>query len=87
MPLPRSSIINASSSGDHLDCFLAGDSAAWPEWRRLAGTELDVLTGKGVTVGTGFGAGTDIAGAMGAGGSGFGGRVDAEVTGAVSSSS
>lgn len=26
MPPPRSSIINASSSGDHLDCFLAGGS-------------------------------------------------------------
>lgn len=26
MPLPRSSMIKASSSGDHLLCFLAGDS-------------------------------------------------------------
>ena len=26
IPLPRSSIIKASSSGDHLLCFLAGDS-------------------------------------------------------------
>lgn len=27
MPLPLNSIIKASSSGDHFDCFLAGDSA------------------------------------------------------------
>ena len=28
IPLPRSSMIKASSSGDHLLCFFAGDSAA-----------------------------------------------------------
>jgi hypothetical protein len=41
MPLPRSSMILASSSGDHLDCFLAGDSEGWA-WvleRRFAGME------------------------------------------------
>lgn len=31
MPRPRSSMIKASSSGDHLDCFLAGGSPTWEE--------------------------------------------------------
>lgn len=43
IPLPRSSMINASSSGDHLDCFLAGDSAVWAGCKRLAGTEAGIL--------------------------------------------
>jgi hypothetical protein len=40
IPLPRSSMIFASSSGDHFDCFLAGDSDgwAWPLDSLLAGT-------------------------------------------------
>lgn len=29
MPLPRSSMMRASSSGDHLLCFFAGDSEVW----------------------------------------------------------
>lgn len=36
-------MINASSSGDHLDCFLAGDSAVWAGCKRLAGTEAGIL--------------------------------------------
>jgi hypothetical protein len=35
MPLPRSSIISASSSADHLLCFLAGDSDACGGMLRL----------------------------------------------------
>lgn len=35
MPSPRSWMIFASSSGDHFDCFFAGDSAGagWVAWR------------------------------------------------------
>ena len=36
-------MINASSSGDHLDCFLAGDSAVWAGCSRLAGMEAGIL--------------------------------------------
>lgn len=52
IPLPRSSMILASSSGDHFDCFLAGDSEGWawlPE-RRFAGME-EVGGGCGVRPG------------------------------------
>jgi len=38
MPLPRSSMISASSSGDHLLCFLAGDSATCGPMVRLLAT-------------------------------------------------
>lgn len=41
MPFPRSSMIFASSSGDHFDCFLAGDSdgCGCPLDSRFAGTD------------------------------------------------
>ncbi len=35
MPPPLKSMIRASSSGDHLLCFLAGDSAGWGGMLRL----------------------------------------------------
>lgn len=54
MPLPRSSMIRASSSGDHLDCFLAGDSAVWAGCRRFAGTETGGGAG-GMVAGVGSG--------------------------------
>ena len=37
IPSPRSWMILASSSGDHLDCFLAGDSPGWVPDCRLVG--------------------------------------------------
>ena len=40
IPLPRSSIISASSSGDHLLCFFAGDSAECGPMLRFAAIEL-----------------------------------------------
>src|SRR6266498_5281380 len=40
IPLPRRSIISASSSADHLDCFFAGDSKEWDGCGRLVGTEV-----------------------------------------------
>ena len=42
IPLPRRSMIRASSSADHLDCFLAGDSSEWDGCGRLVGTEVVV---------------------------------------------
>lgn len=53
IPFPRSSMIFASSSDDHFDCFFAGDSDGWP-WppdRRFAGT---------VDAGGGCGAGPGV---------------------------
>lgn len=42
MPRPRSSMIKASSSGDHLDCFLAGGSPTWDEpCSRFVPAEVD----------------------------------------------
>ncbi len=38
MPLPRSSMIRASSSADHLLCFFAGDSDEWGGMLRLPWT-------------------------------------------------
>lgn len=69
IPLPRSSMMRASSSGDHLDCFLAGDSAVWEGCRRLAAPDGPVLikgadTGVGPVIGValGGGPGTDLEG-------------------------
>lgn len=44
MPLPRSSMIEASSSGDHLDCFLAGGSfpSEDDECRFVPASEVEV---------------------------------------------
>lgn len=52
MPLPRSSMILASSSGDHFDCFLAGDSEGWTGVfeRRFAGMQ-EVGAGWGARLG------------------------------------
>lgn len=36
-------MIRASSSGDHLDCFLAGDSAVCAGCNRLVGIEAGTL--------------------------------------------
>ena len=49
IPLPRSSMMRASSSGDHLDCFLAGDSAVCADCRRLAAPDGPVLLNGGTT--------------------------------------
>jgi len=40
MPLPRRSMIKASSSADHFDCFFAGDSEVWAGNGRFVGTEF-----------------------------------------------
>ena len=45
IPPPRSSMMRASSSGDHLDCFLAGVSAGWGGWLRLPEAEDDEVGG------------------------------------------
>lgn len=69
-------MIRASSSGDHLDCFLAGDSAVWAGWRRLAGTVagiLDVSWGTGGTEDKDAGAATGNVGATEGGGIALGG--------------
>lgn len=58
MPLPRNSMINASSSADHFDCFLAGDSAGWAERSRFAGIDGGIVEVVGVME---IGAGTDVA--------------------------
>lgn len=94
IPLPRNSIINASSSGDHFDCFFAGDSDEWAGWIRLAGTDGDTLAERGGNEVKGAGAATGAAVvvvivAVIAGGpkTSLGGRLAAVVTGAVSSSS
>lgn len=47
IPLPRSSMIKASSSGDHLLCFLAGDSATCGGMARLPLTARPGATGGG----------------------------------------
>ena len=39
IPRPRSSMMRASSSSDHFDCFLAGVSAGWGAWPRLVDDE------------------------------------------------
>lgn len=86
IPLPRNSIINASSSGDHFDCFLAGDSEMGAGRRRLAGTDgrtLAVAGGNGATV---VGVAWAVIGAV-TGKSGLGGKADDVVTGVASSSS
>jgi hypothetical protein len=51
MPLPRSSMMRASSSGDHLLCFLAGLSAEWGGMLRFTGIS-DGGTPAGKTVGS-----------------------------------
>jgi len=45
MPLPRSSMIKESSSGDHLLCFLAGLSAEWGGMARFTGSTGGPPTG------------------------------------------
>lgn len=55
MPLPRSSMIRASSSGDHLDCFLAGDSDVCEGCRRLAAPDGPDLVKGGITMAAGPG--------------------------------
>ena len=50
IPLPRSSMIKASSSGDHLDCFFAGDSAVCEGCKRLAAPVGPVLDKGGMAV-------------------------------------
>lgn len=86
IPLPRNSMINASSSGDHFDCFFAGDSAVWAGWRRFVGTDGEILAERGGSEAKGAGA---TAGAVVVGGpkTGLDGRLDAVVTGVASSSS
>lgn len=69
IPLPRSSMIKASSSGDHFDCFLAGDSAVCAGCSRFAGTPGPVLVKGGGAV-TGAGPVVKIGGAVPGGGPG-----------------
>lgn len=45
IPLPRSSIMRASSSADHLLCFFAGDSAECGPRLRFAAIAVVVLSG------------------------------------------
>lgn len=85
IPPPRSSIIKASSSGDHFDCFLAGGSATWGGRSRLPVTGAGGLV-VGRTDAPGAGAAIVVTGAD-TGGSGLGGRVDDVVAGGASSSS
>ena len=94
IPPPRSSIIKASSSEDHFDCFLAGDSAGCAGWRRFAGTEGETLAERGgneakVAAGAAGGGGPVADAVIVAGGpkTDLGGRLAAVDTGAVSSSS
>lgn len=47
IPLPRSSMISASSSGDHLLCFFAGDSATCGGMARLPLAAKPGATGGG----------------------------------------
>ena len=44
MPLPLNSMIRASSSGDHLLCFFAGDSSEWGGMLRFPPVPLGVGT-------------------------------------------
>jgi hypothetical protein len=57
IPSPRSWMILVSSSGDHLDCFLAGDSAGWVPDCRLVGTVPAGANRGGSTVAGGMVAG------------------------------
>lgn len=50
IPLPRSSMIRESSSGDHLDCFLAGDSEVCDGWRRLGAPVEPALDSGGMVM-------------------------------------
>jgi len=73
IPLPRSSMIRASSSGDHLLCFLAGLSAVCGGMLRLTGSSEAPGTGGALEIGaiTGGAAGA-VAGYASGGGPGLG---------------
>src|SRR5947207_3390928 len=47
IPLPRSSIIKASSSADHFDCFFAGNSIGRADCKRFVGID-DLAAGADV---------------------------------------
>jgi hypothetical protein len=79
-------MMSASSSGDHFDCFLAGDSAVWAGCRRLAGTDAGALAVRGGADGKGVEAATGIVPTE-AGGRILEGKADVVVTEAASSSS
>ncbi|GAM40665.1 hypothetical protein TCE0_039r13189 [Talaromyces pinophilus] len=70
IPLPRNSIINASSSDDHFDCFLAGGSfPSEPDECRFvpAGVDPDIVVGFAVVVGIIAAAGPGPGGPLGVG--------------------
>ena len=50
IPSPLSRMILSSSSGDHLDCFLAGDSDGWTPWSLFVGTVAAAVSGVGSDV-------------------------------------